>query len=101
MSVTTVTVGTYFELPLLHAWPCLRHPGDNAWFTALFVYLNEFLNGDLIDVDSFNRVVEDFGVVHLQQFVLAAPVSVSTPLAEEEPASVLGLHVVHFLDNLV
>lgn len=52
-------------------------------------------------MDPLNRVSKHARVMHLEYVVLSAPVAVLRPLAQEETASVLRFHVVHFLDESV
>ena len=104
LSSTAVVVDgrvTYLELPFLVAGPGLCHTCDNARFATSLIPLDELLYRDIVHVHALDRVPEVCWVIDFEKFVLAAPVAVSTPLAEEEVAAVLRFHVVHLLDQAV
>jgi len=92
---------TYLELPILHATPIVGDACDDAGTASFLVSFDELFNSDFVYVDSLDRVSKDGRIVHLEQFVLATPVTVLAPLAQKHVAPMLRLHVVHLLDQLI
>ena len=66
---------TYLELPLCVAAPGFSHAGDDDWLAASLVAFNEFLYGQIIDIDSFNSISEA-RVIDFEYLVLATPVAI-------------------------
>ena len=91
---------TYLELPLCVAAPCFSHAGDDDRLATSLVALNKFLHGQIVDIDSFNSISEAW-VIDFEYLILATPVAVGGPLAQQKVASVLRLHVVHLLNERV
>ena len=50
-------------------------------------------------MDALDSVSEDGRVLYLEDLVLAAPVPILGPFAQQEATAMLRLHVVHLLDE--
>lgn len=66
---------------------------------ARFITLKELFDCQVIDIDSFDGIVEV--ITDLQDIPLLKKVTILTPLLKKNVRSVLGLHVIHLLDKLV
>jgi hypothetical protein len=66
---------------------------------TLLVSLNKLINSQIINIDSFNRIIKV--IPNLEYFLLLEKVAVLRPFGEQNVRPVFGLHVIHLLHELV
>ena len=91
---------TYLELPFCIASPMIANARNYAWPATFLIPLNKLLNSHIICIHSLNCISEA-GIIDLENVVLSAPVPIHTPVTQELIGSILGLHKVDLLEQLV
>ena len=81
--------------------PSFRHSCQDTGLAAFFILFYKLFNGDLVDIDSLNCVLERIWVLDLEHIILTAPIAIFNPIAEQVAVPMLALDEVDFLPELL